>query len=144
MARINWEEIKTKYVYGIEKEGKIIFPSTRDLADEYNISRGLVGERASKDGWVKLREQYMSESRAKVEQKLREHITSQDFDFDSELLDKAKKVIQKLDTLIENPTNSSKYLAIAGILKQLEELKKEILGEKSVTDSITVSFFKDE
>lgn len=144
MARINWEEIRTKYVYGIEKDGKLEFPSQRDLAKEYNIPISSIGERCSREKWTELRRNFLSENRAKTEQKLRERVEEKDFNFDSELLDKAEKIIKKLDQIIQTADKPSAVLALSTTLRQLEDLKKEILGEQSTTGTITVDFYEDE
>ena len=70
MRKIPWEEICNKYIYGIEKDGKIEFPTVKDLAEEYDIAVTTIGEHSSKEGWVKLRENYLNERRIKGEQKV--------------------------------------------------------------------------
>ena len=129
--KIPWEEIRNKYVYGIEKDGKIEFPSQRDLASEYGISPATIGERASKEKWAEAREQYLSERRAKSEQKVINEISDDVLSFDVGLFKQAQAIKEKLNELIANMGKPTEALTLANTLKALKELENYVLGEKN-------------
>ena len=111
MRKIPWEEIRNKYVYGIEKDGKLEFPTIRDLADEYNVSRSVLGDRAVKEDWVEKRKQYLDERRTKTGQKVVDEISNDIAKFDIDLFKQAEAVKEKVNELIKNikrPTDAFK------------------------------------
>lgn|GEM_PF-3900653 len=130
--RINWEEIRNKYICGIKKDGKIEFPTIQDLAKEYSTSPATIGEHSSKDGWVKAREQYLNERRIKGEQKVAEAFAEKTVPFDTQTLNIAQKLLDKIGERVEVIgiiDKTSVYVNLSGALKQLMEVKKFILGE---------------
>jgi hypothetical protein len=158
--RINWEEIRNKYIYGIQKDGKLEFPSQRDLADEYNIDPAVIGRQSSKESWAKAREDYISERSAKSQQKVVEEISDKIAPFDTFLFEKVDKFVRGVGGLIDhifpesNPEDkeplkatdlivfkTSDLFSIITSLKIAKELEKAILGEgtkgdKSLADEL--------
>jgi len=124
---INWEEIRNKYIYGVQKDGKFEFPSQKDLATEYDIDPAIIGRRCSKEGWVKARENYISERSVKSQQKVIDEMSDEIAPFDKNLFKKAKEILKELDTLIILKPNDA--FTIANTLKSLKEVEKSVLGE---------------
>lgn len=141
--KIPWEEIRNKYVYGIEKNGKLEFPTVRDLSKEYGVAINVIGGHSSKEGWVKLRENYLNESRTKTEQKIVEQISDEVVPFSTDLFEKAKKISTKVDLLIENIRRPNDALIIANTLRQLKELKDSVLGEKDNNETVAINIVVD-
>jgi hypothetical protein len=155
---INWEEISNKYIYGIEKDGKIEFPSTRDLAEQYDVSLSNIGDKASKEKWVDKREHYRNERRTKTEQKVINEISDKIAPLDIYLFEKLDKFIRGIGRMIDTifqetqePLKPSDVIAIKtsdlfniiNSLKQAKELEKSVIGEGDNSDktpiNITVS-----
>jgi ribosomal protein S25 len=126
---IDWEKIYRDYITGIDKDGVVEFPTLKDLSEKYHVALITVLKHSAKEKWPEARKQFLRERHQKSQQKIVEEFAKHSSNFDSVLLDKAKKIVDKLDAIIENPKYASRYLAVANMLRQLEELKKEILGE---------------
>jgi len=132
--QINWEEIRDKYVYGIEKDGKLEFPTIDDLSKEYKISRGKIGERSSREGWVKARERYLNERGTKREQKIIESISDRIAGFDTNIfngIDKlAQKIIERIDALTPEEVKTFDFVNLANALRQAKEIENSVLGKE--------------
>ena len=127
--KIPWEEICNKYIYGIEKDGKIEFPTVKDLAEEYDIAVTTIGEHSSKEGWVKLRENYLNERRIKGEQKVVDEVSNDIAKFDIDLFKQAEAVKEKMDELIKNIKRPTDAFTIANTLKALKSVEQDVIGE---------------
>ena len=140
--KIDWNEIKNKYVFGFAKDGKLQFPSQQDLSIEYTIDSGLLGRHCSKEGWVSLRKQFISERSEKTQQKLIEAVSEDLSEFNVNLFKQTELVRKTLDKLIENIQNPSQALIIANTLKTLKAIEQDIIGvgeNKSTDFQIIVS-----
>lgn len=72
--RIPWEGIRLAYVQGVEREGKRVYPTMRDLAEQYDVRVSDIG-RVAKSGnrdvegnWVEARELFANRLRTETEQ----------------------------------------------------------------------------
>jgi len=61
---IPWEAIKQAYCYREDK------PSYRTLEKEFGISYSYIGQRASKENWMQLREEFNQEAQSKLRDKM--------------------------------------------------------------------------
>ena len=61
---IDWEAIKQSYCYREDK------PSYRQLAEEFDVHYSYIGQRASKENWVQLREEFNKEAQSKLRDKM--------------------------------------------------------------------------
>ena len=129
MNHINWEEIRNKYIYGVQKDGKVEFPTVQDLSKEYGIDGSVIGRHSSKEGWVKARGNYINERSIKSQQKVIDEISDKIAPFDTDLFNKAKTVLEKLNALIEGIDKPYNALLIANTLRSLKELEKSVIGE---------------
>ena len=132
---IDWNKIYRDYITGIDKGGVVEFPTLKDLSEKYDVALITVLKHSAKEKWPEARKQFLREKRQKSQQRVVEDFAKDSSDFDTVLLDKAKKIVKKLDAIIDNPKYANRYLAVANTLKQLEELKKEILGEDNSNTS---------
>jgi len=123
--KINWEIVRQDYIQGYKKEGKLYYPSMRDLAGKYNISAsGLMG-RASKKEWVAKRKIYQSKIRANIEQKSIENYSDEASKFDIECFVGARDIIGITKSSIEDFKEKTKILNHQEIknLKGLTEIR---------------------
>ena len=123
--KINWEIIRQDYIQGYKKEGKLYYPSMRDLAIKYNISAsGLMG-RASKKEWAAKRKIYQSKIRANIEQKSIENFSDEASKFDLECFTGARDIIKITKENIENFKKRKEILKSQEIknLKSLTEIR---------------------
>ena len=127
--KIPWEEIRNKYVYGIEIDGRLEFPTIRDLADEYNVSRSVLGDGAVKEDWVEKRKQYLDERRTKTGQKVVDEISNDIAKFDIDLFKQAEAVKEKMNKLIKNIEKPTDAFTIANTLKALKSVEQDVIGE---------------
>ena len=131
---INWEEIRDKYVYGIEKDGKLEFPTISDLSKEYGIDKGTIGRHSSKEDWAKLRQQYINERSTKSQQKIIESISDKIAGFDTSIfngIDRlAQKIIERIDALAPEKARTFDFVNLANALKQVKEIENSILGKE--------------
>ena len=59
--RHNWVAVRSAYVYGTKRAGRLRWPSYRDLARRYGIQLGSIADVAARDGWVAQRAAYQQE-----------------------------------------------------------------------------------
>jgi tryptophanyl-tRNA synthetase len=123
--KINWEIIRRDYIQGYKKEGKLYYPSMRDLATKYNISAsGLMGK-ASKNEWAAKRKIYQSKIRANIEQKSIENFSDEASKFDLECFTGARDIIKITKKNIEDFKKRKETLNRQEIknLKSLSEIR---------------------
>ncbi|MCX6750443.1 MAG: hypothetical protein NTZ83_03225 [Candidatus Pacearchaeota archaeon] len=130
--RINWEEIYQAYTFGIPEDGKIEFPTLKDLSDIYKVSIAALKEHSIKEKWTEARESYLKDKRTKTEQKVIEKISDKIAPFEEALFSKAEKTIEELNKLEVRKLNDG--LIIANTLRQLEEFAKSISGKGNNRD----------
>ena len=138
MRKIPWEEIRNKYIYGIEKDGRLEFPSIRDLSKEYNIDVGIIGHKASKEGWVESRKQYLNDRSTKTQQKVVDEVSNDIAKFDIDLFKQAEAVKEKVNELIKNIKRPTDAFTIANTLKALKSVEQDVIGEGNGKSSDTI------
>jgi len=127
MSKINWEEIHNSYTFGTQKDGKIEFPTLKDLADKYHISPFTIRKHSSKEKWSEDREQFLKETRQKSQQKIVEKISEDLVPYDVDLFKEAKRRFEESKALlIRKPTD---FLIIVNALKGSKDIENSILGE---------------
>ena len=127
--KIPWEEIRNKYVYGIEIDGKLEFPSIRDLSKEYDVNVGNIGRKASKEDWAGLRKQYANDRQTKGKQKVINEVSDNIAKFDIDLFKQAEAVKEKVNELIKNIKRPTDAFTIANTLKALKSVEQDVIGE---------------
>lgn len=65
----DWKQIEKEYVFGIEVEGKLVYPSYRLLGEKYLISKTIINDRARSEGWEIKRESLRNKLAKKVVEK---------------------------------------------------------------------------
>jgi hypothetical protein len=143
---INWEEIRDKYIYGIQKDDRSEFPTVQDLAEEYGTARQTIVAHSVKGNWVIARKNYLTERRLKSDQKVVDEISNKIVPLDIYLFEKLDKFIRGIGGMIDGifpnveegealkpseiiSIKTSDLLNIINSLKQAKELEKSVLGE---------------
>lgn len=146
---INWEEIRNKYIYGVQKDGKFEFPSTTDLASECDIARETISRRSTKENWAKARREYITERSQKSHEKVIEEISDEIVPFDTFLFKKVDQFVRGIGGMIDNlfPTVSKEegqepiktseiisvkttdLLNIINSLRSAKELEEVVIGK---------------
>jgi len=125
MNKINWEIIRQDYIQGYKKEGKLYYPSMRDLSKKYGIDIGVIGRRAKKDEWVAKRKIYINKLSTRTQQKAIENFSDEASKFDLECFVGARNIIEITKTTIEEYKKRIKALNHQEIknLKSLTEIR---------------------
>jgi hypothetical protein len=136
MSKINWEEIHQAYTFGTPKDGKIEFPTLKDLADKYHLSLFTIKKHSSKEKWSEDREQFLKETRQKSQQKVIEKISEDLVPYDVDLFKEAKRRFDQSKVLsIRKPSD---VLIIINALKGFKDFEETFLGEKTNKENIGI------
>jgi hypothetical protein len=133
--KIPWSDIKREYTQGIEENGKRVYPSQPELARKFGIDKAQIGRRASKEGWLELRQIIVSKISERSQKKAIETISDKGVQFDLECFDEARKIKEKLSNLSKSidektdPYAIKKLNAISYGLTTIQGLAKNALGE---------------
>ena len=133
--KIPWNEIRKKYITGIEKDGKIIYPSLRDLAGEYSIDISLIGRKAKKESWKEQRQIYVNKLSTEGQQKKIEEISERGVQFDLECFDISFEAVKKIKEIIKNGEKKD-LISLSQALERYQKVGKSALGEKTGEENI--------
>lgn len=95
-------EIERKYIQGVSKNGKIEFPTQRELANEYNIDAGTLGRRAKEQNWFQKRNNYLSRLKAESQQKSINKLSDEASELNVKIFRAAEEGIEKIKENISN------------------------------------------
>ena len=125
---IDWIKIKSEYI-----NGNI---SQRDLAKKYDISFNTLKTRASKENWADLKKEQHNKITTKVQQKTAEKIIDKAVQRNSEILNLADMLIEKVKDSIETTSNDDTY-KIRQLVQSVKDLKEVVRseGEKDMDES---------
>lgn len=126
--RKDWGEIEQKYIQGVDENGKIQFPTQRELASEYDISVGELGKKAKQGHWVDKKRKYLSKLRAECEQKSINKLSDEASQLNLKIFKAAEEGIEKIRENISNEDIDS---------LELERLSRTLLNLQRVTHLIT-------
>jgi len=135
--KIPWEDIKREYIQGVEKEGRRIYPSQRDLAKKYGIDPAVIGRKASKDSWLTQRQIFISKLSAETQQKTIDEISDEVSQFDLECFKISQKGIAHINSYFKNAKERGISLTRAALLelsqalRRFQEIGKCAVGEKT-------------
>ena len=111
----DWQAIKTEYI--------TTDTSYRKLAQKYGIDSAVIGKRAKKEEWVKLRQQHIDNTTTKT----MNAIASQQASRAVRLQTVADKLLTKVERLLEDGeellTDTSTMRDISRILKDLKDIQ---------------------
>ena len=133
---VDWSAIKTEYI--------TTGTSHRRLSEKYEVSATAISTRSSAEGWVSLREQYLSDALAKT--------LDAESDKEAKRLNRILSVSDKILTAIEKAVDSFLVEELSldkGALKQLTGALKDIKDIQLIKDDssegggITVVFGED-
>ena len=118
----DWQKIKTEYI--------TTDTSYRKLAQKYGVSHVQIARVGNAEGWVDLREQYVTNTIAKTV----ESISQQEVDRATRIRTVADKLLDKIEAVVEavEPKNMSAK-DIRSLTAAVKDLK-EIQGVKSSLD----------
>jgi hypothetical protein len=120
MKKINWETIRQDYIQGYKNEGKLYYPSMRDLSKKYNIDISNIGKQAKKDEWVAKRKIFINKLTTRSQQKTIENFSDETSQFDIKCFIGARNIIEATELTID-------------MLKKKKE-ETEILKSKDIKD----------
>ena len=111
----DWQAIKTEYI--------TTDTSYRKLAQKYGIDSAVIGKRAKKDEWVKLRQQHIDNTTTKT----MNAIASQQANRAVRLQTVADKLLTKVERLVDEGeellTDTSTMRDIARVLKDIKDIQ---------------------
>lgn len=149
----NIKEIEDKYVFGIEKNGNLHFPSYKELADVYKCSKGTIFNYSKKGQWEEKREIFKNKTLNKINVKkenvqienISDNISDEVVGFDLKCLNIAKDGVERCSKLLEEfSLEEQKAYAIERISSALEKFQK--VGKNAIgealpeSDTININF----
>lgn len=143
--KIDWDSIRNDYINGTEVDGKRIYPSTTDLSKKYNIDRGQLGRKSSKEGWLEKRQILVNKISTRCQQKTIEQVSNKGVDFDLKCFNDSEGIRTKLIEQF-NKTDKPQELAIlVKALKDNQSYAKEALGESpsDMAQELKITIVKD-
>jgi len=141
--------IRQDYVLGYTKDGKLYYPSMRDLSNKYGIGLSVIGEHAKNDEWVAQRKIYQNKKRTATEQKIIENYSNEASQFDIKCFAGARDIIELTGKNIQRLNASKEPLTLREIkeLKYLTEIRlnaqkeaKLALGEVTENEQHQITF----
>lgn len=149
-----FKEIEDKYVFGIEKDGKLHFPSFQELADIYNLSKATVFNYSKKGQWEEKREIFKNKNLEKINIKkeqlridnIADNVSGEIVNFDIECLniakDGVKKCMELLNSFSESEVQPPYALErISAALDKFQKVGKNAIGEVLPgNDTININF----
>ena len=126
---IPWSDIKNEYVRGIEREGKRVYPTQRELAEKYDINGSTIAIRCKKEDWLSERQIVSSKIQAKSEQKTIEQISNKGVDFDLKCFTQAQQIRDLIQAKLTDELKPQELAALVKALKDNQSYAKEALGE---------------
>lgn len=145
--KINWEIIRQDYIQGYKKDGRLYYPSMRDLSKKYNVDISNIGKKAKKNEWVAKRKIFTNKLTTKSQQKKVENFSDEASKFDLECFIGARNIIETTKSSIEEFKKKKEALKSQEIknLKGLSEIRlnaqkeaKIALGESTEKKDIVV------
>ena len=110
----DWLALETEYVTNTEM-------SYRKLADKYGIHHTIIARKASEDGWVEKRKQFVSKTQAKTLEK----ISQQEANRAAKIHSVADKLLNKIEAMADSgrPMNSKDIRALTAAIRDLKEIQ---------------------
>ena len=133
--KIPWDEIRKKYITGIERDGRRIYPTYEELAKEYNISFDYLRRKGSKEGWREQREIISNKIATEELQKFIEQISERGVQFDLECFDISFEAVKKIKEIIKNGEKKD-LISLSQALERYQKVGKSALGEKTGEENI--------
>lgn len=153
MPVINWDRIKTDYIYGIVEfdnaytQNIVIYPTHKDLATKYEVSFNTIRQKSAREGWKYQREKIqMQVSQEAGKERIRERYTI-GANIDAQNLSALDKVNQLISLYFEPyedyldaaslpPEVKVRDLKdIMDVLQKRHKLARDILGEEDKTQT---------
>lgn len=132
---IPWAKIKKDYVVGHEKDGRLTYPSQRELAAKYQVDPSTIAMHCKREDWLSERQIVSSKIQAKSEQKTIEQISDKGVDFDLKCFKQAQNIQQIIEKKISDASKPQEIAMLVRALKDNQSYAKEALGENTTTDN---------
>ena len=142
-SSIPWSDIKKKYVQGVVKDGERVYPTQKELAENYQVDTATMSRKCSKEDWDSERQIFINKLSIKCQEKTIEQISDKGVDFDMECFKQAQRIQKKIELYLEkiNEDTAIKPTDLAALVKALKDNQsyaKEALGESGKLD-VTVN-----
>ena len=111
---VDWAALETEYITNTET-------SYRKLADKYGMNHTVIARKASEDGWVEKRKQFVSDTQAKTLEK----ISQQEAARAAKIHSMADKLLNKIEAMADSgrPMNSRDIRALTAAIRDLKEIQ---------------------
>ena len=111
---VDWAALETEYITNTET-------SYRKLADKYGMNHTVIARKASEDGWVEKRKQFVSDTQAKTLEK----ISQQEANRAAKIHSVADKLLNKIEAMADSgrPMNSKDIRALTAAIRDLKEIQ---------------------
>ena len=111
---VDWAALETEYITNTET-------SYRKLADKYGMNHTVIARKASEDGWVEKRKQFVSDTQAKTLEK----ISQQEASRAAKIHSVADKLLNKIEAMADSgrPMNSRDIRALTAAIRDLKEIQ---------------------
>ena len=111
---VDWAALEIEYITNTET-------SYRKLADKYGMNHTVIARKASEDGWVEKRKQFVSDTQAKTLEK----ISQQEASRAAKIHSVADKLLNKIEAMADSgrPMNSRDIRALTAAIRDLKEIQ---------------------
>lgn len=99
MKKHDWNKIKIFYIEGMNDDGKITFPSLRELSERCSVNYSYLKHYAGKENWVQQREIYSTKLALNRLQKKSGLLAGEGAEFDFKTLEIAKAGILQIKAI---------------------------------------------
>lgn len=155
--KVDIKAIEDMYVFGVEKNGKLHFPSYKELADIYKCSKATVFNYSKKGQWEEKREIFRNKTLDKINIKkeqirinnISENVSGEIVSFDIDCLNIAKDGVKKCFELLDDFSQAEEQRPyalerISAALEKFQKVGKNAIGEVLPdNDTIDVNIIDD-
>lgn len=75
MNKVEWLQAEQDYTRGVQKNGVLRFPTQKELAKKFNVSKDTIAQKCSTGKWVRKREEHLIKLTEKLQKKSLEKST---------------------------------------------------------------------
>lgn len=140
-------EIRNEFVQGVNKNGKIVYPTLDELIKKHNVAQSTIYRTARMDSWKLQKDQYISEYQAKLDKQRQKDNAQRSRQMDDQSITLANALFATVGQVIQLNNNELKQgklglmpnqiNSLANALATAQRTAKLALGE--ATDNINAN-----
>lgn len=131
-VKYDWKTIEKEYVEGaVGPDGKIVYPSLRDLSRKYGATLAALGYRSSRGQWGIKRERFLNKLGTQRQEQKAQALSEEATRYDLACFRISRDGVEKVEKMLAVCTKPSDFVLLARALKDLQQVAKTAIGDTS-------------